>query len=189
MRRLNFFLNLPNPSGLIRPWSLLSLQQKWVAEAEKLCFWGVKCGQWVGLTTLPSSVSRLSRQCGILNISQPYRPPWPVTGIALLLYENDYMNQSRFQEGMEWIEGHRTIVDDLWCGRVSAMTSIDNRQQIDQSIWDNQEDWILDVYQSRRQQIWERFKAKRGNILFWCTLYVCELLHQIQRKIGKLWRK
>jgi hypothetical protein len=31
-------------------------------------------------------VSRLSRQCGILNISQLYRPARPVTGIALLFY-------------------------------------------------------------------------------------------------------
>jgi hypothetical protein len=35
---------------------------------------------------LPPSVSRLSRQCGILNISKPYRLPRPVTGIALLFY-------------------------------------------------------------------------------------------------------
>jgi hypothetical protein len=41
------------------------------------------CGRCLGLTTLLPSVSQLSRQCGIPNISQPYRPPRPVTGIAL----------------------------------------------------------------------------------------------------------
>jgi hypothetical protein len=39
----------------------------------------------VQCTTLPPSVSQLSRQCRILNVAQPYRPPRPVTGIALLL--------------------------------------------------------------------------------------------------------
>jgi hypothetical protein len=58
---------------------------KWVPEAEKYCFSGAECGRSVGLTTLPPSVSRLSRQCAILNIPQPYRSSWPVTGISLVL--------------------------------------------------------------------------------------------------------
>jgi hypothetical protein len=35
--------------------------------------------------TLPLFVSRLSRKCGILDISEPYRPSRPERGIALCL--------------------------------------------------------------------------------------------------------
>jgi hypothetical protein len=76
------FFNLPNPSSRTRPWGLLSLYQKSVPKVEK-CFWGAQRGH-VRLATLPPSVSQLFRQCAILNIQQPYRPPWPVNGTALL---------------------------------------------------------------------------------------------------------
>jgi hypothetical protein len=52
---------------------------------EYQCFWAVECGRCVGLTTLPPTVSRLSRHCGIPNISRLYKPPRPLTETALLI--------------------------------------------------------------------------------------------------------
>jgi hypothetical protein len=47
---------------------------------------GIERGRCMRPKTSPSSVRRLSRQCGILKISQSYRPERPVKVIALLFY-------------------------------------------------------------------------------------------------------
>jgi hypothetical protein len=80
---MSFFLGRIRPF-VSWPWNLLGLWHKWVPGDLS---W-VKARPAHKADNLTAICGRLSTQCWILDISQPYRNIWPVTVVALLFIYN-----------------------------------------------------------------------------------------------------
>jgi hypothetical protein len=92
-----FFFNLPNPSS--RTMALGSTQALTETSTRNLP-WEVKRGRRVR-QTWPPSVSGLSRNCGIVDVSQPFGPPRPFKKDGFT-----FLNNNIFPQAVELLVRH-----------------------------------------------------------------------------------
>jgi hypothetical protein len=91
---VEFFFNLPNPSHTMA----LGLTQHLTEMSIRKSLREVKLSWCLRLKASLSSVGRVSRKCGSLDMSQPYGPP---TGISLLFTFTAYSEYGNFKMSLK----------------------------------------------------------------------------------------